>query len=202
MTKTELYKKVNLLHSLIENLGDRKIAFVLEGRDCAGKGGFVKHLLRYDIPFTLRSASMPTDSEMKNWLSTWKRRLPKKSEIVVFDRSWHTRSWVHPTMKYCTSRQYKNHILKVQDWEDSQDCEIYKNWISISKEEEKKVLEMRKKFKQWKFSKNDELAIENFEKITHYKNLMFAKSPTWKIAQKRNSKNELFDNLIDALKPL
>ena len=61
---------------------------------------------------------------------------------------------------------------------------------------------MRKKFKQWKFSKNDELAIENFEKITHYKNLMFAKSPTWKIAQKRNSTNELLDNLIEALKPL
>ena len=33
------------LHEQLANLGDRKIAFVLEGRDASGKGGFVKHLL-------------------------------------------------------------------------------------------------------------------------------------------------------------
>ena len=201
--KLELYKKVNLLHSQLKNLGDRKIAFVLEGRDCAGKGGFVKFLMRYDVPFTLRCATMPSQSEMKNWLSTWKTRLPKNNgELVVFDRSWHTRSWVQPTMNYCTKRQYINHITNVQDWEEDQDCEIFKNWISISKEEEKKVLEMRKNFKQWKFSRNDELAIKHFNKITWYKNLMFAKSPTWKITKKRNSKIELLDHLIEATKPL
>ena len=40
------------LHEQLANLGDRKIAFVLEGRDASGKGGFVKHLLKEDVPFT------------------------------------------------------------------------------------------------------------------------------------------------------
>jgi len=203
MDKFTLYKKINLLHSQLKNLGDRKIAFVLEGRDASGKGGFVKFLMKYDIPFTLRHASMPSSSEMKNWLSTWKTRLPKNDgELVIFDRSWHTRSWVHPTFNYCTKRQYINHITNVQDWEESQDCEIFKNWISISKADEKRILELRKNFKQWKFSKNDELAIEKFHTITWYKDLMFAKSPTWKIAQKKTSKFDLLENLLEATKPL
>ena len=47
MDKFTLYKKINLLHGQLKNLGDRKIAFVLEGRDASGKGGFVKFLMKY-----------------------------------------------------------------------------------------------------------------------------------------------------------
>ena len=197
-----LFEKINLLHDYIKQLDGRKIAFVLEGRDASGKGGFVKYLMKYDVPFTLRHAGKPTTSEMKNWLSTWQKRLPKENEIVVFDRSWHTRSWVHPTFEYCTKRQYKNHIVNVQDWEESQDVEIFKNWISISKPHEKAVLDMRKRFKRWKYSPNDELAIEKFDTITHYKNMMFAKSPTWNIVKKKESKEKLLDAFIRAVKPL
>ena len=41
---------INILKQNIQNLGNRKIAFVLEGRDASGKGGFVKLLLKNNIP--------------------------------------------------------------------------------------------------------------------------------------------------------
>ena len=55
-----LFEKINLLHDYIKQLDGRKIAFVLEGRDASGKGGFVKYLMKYDVPFTLRHAGKPT----------------------------------------------------------------------------------------------------------------------------------------------
>ena len=202
MNKITLYDKINTAHRRIKNLDGRKIAFVLEGRDSAGKGSFVKFLMKYDIPFVLRVAGMPTEYSMKHWLSSWEAKLPKENEIVVFDRSWHTRSWVHPTFAYCTQRQYKNHIVNVQDWEDSQDVEIHKNWLSITEDEQQKNLLKRKLFKQWKYSLNDEIALKKFEIISHYKDLMFAKSPTWNIVRKSESKEKLLDIFLDALKPL
>jgi polyphosphate kinase 2 (PPK2 family) len=193
---------ITQIHDSINNLDGRKIAFVLEGRDASGKGGFIKELIRYDIPFTYVHAGMPTQSEMKNWLSTWKKRMPNNNEIVVFDRSWHTRSWVHPVYNYCTKRQYNNHISRVADWENSQNVEIYKNWISISKVQEKEVLENRKIFKRWKYSESDKLAIENFDLITDYKNIMFKKCPTWNIVDKNVSKKKLLIHFANTLKPI
>ena len=44
---------------------------------------------------------------MKKWLSDYEKIMPKKNELVIYDRSWHTRSWVHPVYNYCTARNMK-----------------------------------------------------------------------------------------------
>ena len=192
---------INMLKENISEMGDRKIAFVLEGRDASGKGGFVKLLLKHDIPFVYRHQGMPTKTRMKKWLSDYERVMPKKGEITIFDRSWHTRSWVHPVFGYCTKQQYVNHMRKVYKWEQKQEkqgIEIYKNWISISKDRQAEVLERRKINKPWKYTPSDALAINYFDAITDAKEKMFSATKEWNIVQKDTGKIELLDALIRA----
>ena len=191
---------IDILKKNIQNLGDRKIAFVLEGRDASGKGGFVKLLIKHNINFIYRHQGMPTQTRMKKWLSDYERIMPKKGEIVIYDRSWHTRSWVQPVYGYCTERQYINHMRKVAKWENKmlteKNVEIYKNWISISKERQAQVLENRKINKPYKYSPSDALAIDYFDAITEAKERMFRDCPTWNIVEKDTSKAELLEALI------
>ena len=93
-------KLINQLHKKLANLKGQKIAFVLEGRDASGKGGFVKLLINFDIPFIYRHQGMPTQTRMKKWLSDYERSMPRKNELVIYDRSWHTRSWVHAVYNF------------------------------------------------------------------------------------------------------
>ena len=189
------------LHNNLKNLGDRKIALVLEGRDASGKGGYVKFLLNEDVPFTLRHQGMPTPTRTKRWLSDYDRIMPKKSELVIYDRSWHTRSWVQPALNFCTERQYKYHIKNVKAWElkhEAKGVEIVKNWISIDKDTQATLIARRKEFKPYKWSETDEKSVKMFEKITEYKELMFEACPTWNVVTKENSKEKLLDLLIKA----
>ena len=52
------------LHKNLARLGNKKIAFVLEGRDASGKGGFVKLLINYDIPFIKIPSAHITNKEL------------------------------------------------------------------------------------------------------------------------------------------
>lgn len=191
---------IDILKQNIQNLGNRKIAFVLEGRDASGKGGFVKLLIKHNIDFIYRHQGMPTKTRMKKWLSDYERIMPKKGEVVIYDRSWHTRSWVQPVFGYCTKQQYINHMRKVAKWESKmlteKNVEIYKNWISISKARQTEVLERRKIFKPYKYSPSDALAIDYFDAITDAKEKMFLACPTWNIVEKDTSKAELLEALI------
>ena len=183
------------------NLGDRKIAFVLEGRDASGKGGFLKFLYANEIPHLVYHQGMPTKTRSKHWLSDYERTLPKKGQLIIFDRSWHTRSWVQPALGFCTERQYKNHIAKVKAWEikhENNGVEIVKNWISIDKDTQAKLIARRKEFKPYKWSETDQKGVEMFETITNYKELMFEACPTWNVVTKENSKEKLLELLIKA----
>ena len=185
----------------LENLGTRKIAFVLEGRDASGKGGFLKFLLRNEIALLIYHQGMPTKTRAKHWLSDYNRVMPKKGQLIIFDRSWHTRSWVQPALGYCSKRQYENHIKNVKAWElkhEANGVEIVKNWISISKAEQTRLIDERKEFKPYKWSETDALGVTHFDRITHYKERMFLECPTWNIIDKANANKELLQILIDA----
>ena len=198
-----IQKLINQLHKKLANLKGQKIAFVLEGRDASGKGGFVKLLINFDIPFIYRHQGMPTQTRMKKWLSDYERIMPRKNELVIYDRSWHTRSWVHPVYNYCTARQYINHMRKVKAWETKQEkngITIIKNWISLDKDRQAEILANRKINKPYKYSKTDALATKYFNDITDAKEKMFLACPSWNVVKKDTSKEQLLKILIDAIK--
>ena len=99
----------------------KKIAVVFEGRDTAGKTDTINLLARHLIPdhFRYVHLGIPTPNESKKWFKRYEKHMPKKGEIVFFDRSWYTRATVEITMGYCSKRQYTHFMNKVVRWEKS-----------------------------------------------------------------------------------
>ncbi len=98
---------------------NKKIAIIFEGRDAAGKGSTIERFIEYLIPkyFRVFELGTPTEKQNKNWFKTHEKVLPKKGEIVFFDRSWYSRAMIQPTMGYCSKGQYKYFRSKINKWE-------------------------------------------------------------------------------------
>ena len=163
----------------------KKLIIVFEGRDGAGKGSTIKRFVEYLNPrgFKVVALDKPTPEERKNWFQRYEQHFPKPGEIVFFDRSWYNRAVVEPAMGYCTEQEYLDFMNQVSGWEESlvrRGFILIKFWFSITREKQEQRFEMRKKspLKYWKYSQNDEKAIDKYELITFYKNQMFNRTST------------------------
>jgi polyphosphate kinase 2 (PPK2 family) len=193
--------KFEQLRKQISELGQRKILFVLEGRDASGKGGFVKYLNANEINYFYIHQGRGTETRRKKWLSDYKKEilsLPKG--LIIYDRSWHTRTWYHYPFGYCTKRQYQNQLRNVFKWEkkltETHKIEIVKNWISMTRKDQDKIIANRKIHKPYKYSDSDSKAVELFDELTTTKENMFVACPTWNIVDKYESKEKLLEILI------
>ena len=135
------------LNELAENIhaNGRRVAVVLEGRDGAGKSGTVKEITRYMPPYAYRvqPSFMPSKRMMKSWLPEWKKLLPKKGQMVIYDRSWYSRALLQPVMGWCSERQYKNFMRDVTEWEHDQQFEVVKVWLSVNEKKQRQLLSRR-----------------------------------------------------------
>ena len=163
---------------LAEDIG---LAVVLEGRDAAGKGSTIKRFTENMIPSHVNVVALgiPTPKESKNWFRRYEKHLPKKGQIVFFDRSWYSRALIEPTMSYCTEAQYKYFMGKVRQWEDKQiekGLLLIKFYLSIDQETQLYRFESRldNPLGYWKFSQNDLKAREKWEVFTRFKEQMFS----------------------------
>ena len=166
-------------------LSGKRIAIVFEGRDAAGKGSAIKRLAENLMTKHHRVVQIgsPTPKQNKSWFHTFDKLLPKKGEVVFFDRSWYSRAMVQPTMKYCTENQYKYFMSKVNDWEKSflsDDGILIKIYLSINEYTQRKRFEIRKNhsLKYWKLSKNDIESLNKWDLYTYFKKEMFRKTST------------------------
>ena len=201
MNELELFVKLNEQAEAIKADG-RRVAVLLEGRDGAGKSGTIKNFTRYlpDYTFKVQRSFKPSPSMMRKWFSEWKKRMPKKGQIVFYDRSWYSRALLQPVMGWCSETQYKNFIAKVADWEKNQNIEFIKFWLSISEEKQANRLGERKvdPLKYWKYSSNDPIALSKFEKLTLFKEQMFALTEDWNSV----NYNVKIEGRLDALRIL
>ena len=163
----------------------KRIAIIFEGRDAAGKGSTIKRFIEHLIPkhFRVYELGTPSDEQNKNWLQTHEKSLPKKGEIVFFDRSWYSRAMIQPTMGYCTKHQYKYFMAHVNDWEEKLITEgliLIKFYLSVNKPTQKMRFHIREhhQLKYWKLSSNDLKTLKKWEEYTFYKNQMFEKTST------------------------
>mgnify|MGYP005989511493 CR=1 FL=1 len=178
---------------------NKRVAVIFEGRDAAGKGGSIRRFMEHLNPRSTRLVALnkPTNVEKGQWyFQRYIKELPNPGEIVFFDRSWYNRAVVEPVMGFCEKKQYKEFITQVPEFEHmlyEDGLIIIKFWLSISKEEQLKRFEARKKtpLKRWKFSPVDQKGQELWDSYTYYKEEMFSKTHTtyspWMIV-KTNSK--------------
>ena len=159
----------------------KKIAVVFEGRDAAGKTDTINLLARHLIPdhFRYVHLGIPTPNESKKWFKRYEKHMPKKGEIVFFDRSWYTRATVEITMGYCSKRQYTHFMNKVVRWEKSyieEDLILIKFYLSIEKRQQSKRIKQRQNdpLKFWKLSPNDLRMADKWEIFSFFKEQMFS----------------------------
>ena len=100
---------------------DKKVHIVFEGRDAAGKGSNIEAVTEFLNPkgFRVETFGIPTEVEKKNWFNRYNKVLPKKGEIVLFDRSWYNRAVIEPAMGYCTKTQYNEFMNTVGQYEEN-----------------------------------------------------------------------------------
>ena len=181
MTELETMQ-VRLNKIVAEDFG--KVALLLEGRDTAGKSSTIREVTHY-LPtynYSVSLSSKPSKKDMKHWLNFWKAKMPRKNQIVFFDRSWYSRAMVQKINGWCTDKQYQSFMAKVNRWEEKQKGVTFiKFWLSISEEEQARRLEERKKnpLKSWKLSENDERALSYYDTMTLLKEKVITTCGDW-----------------------
>jgi len=196
------------LNELAENIHatGRRVAIVLEGRDGAGKSGTVREITRYMPPYAYRvqPSFMPSKRMMKSWLPEWKKLLPKKGQMVIYDRSWYSRALLQPVMGWCSNRQYENFMRDVTDWEHDQQFEVVKIWLSVNEKKQRQLLSRRidDPLRYWKYSPNDPKSLDAFDAITQKKNLMFNLNYDWNVIDmeyRDHGRNRVIETIISQL---
>lgn len=151
------------------------VVVVLEGRDSAGKGSTIKFLTEYLDPkfFKVIALGIATPEERKNWFKRYENQI-EPGKINFFDRSWYNRGIVEPVMGYGTEEEYFDFMNNVNQFEESlvsKGIKLFKFWLSITPQTQKKRFELRKNspLKYWKFSPNDEKSLDKWDDYTKYK---------------------------------
>jgi len=140
-----------------------KVIVLFEGWDAAGKGGAIKRLTNPMDPrgFRVYSISAPTDDEKsRNYLWRFWIHLPRKGEIVIFDRSWYGRVLVERIEKFATEAEWKRAYDEINNFEKTLTDDgaiLLKFFFHISREEQKKRFEERETepLKKYKIGKED-----------------------------------------------
>lgn len=157
------------LNQCAENLR-APVAVILEGRDTAGKSSTIRELTHYLPPdlYSVCLSHKPSKRAMSSWLGYWETKLPTQNQIVFYDRSWYSRAMVQHLNGWCTPKQYEFFMRDHKNWEANQPVRFIKFWLSISEDEQKRRIEMRKNspLTYWKFSPNDENALSHYDRMS------------------------------------
>ncbi len=161
-----------------------KVCIIFEGRDAAGKDGTIKRFTEHLSPREARAVALgkPSDKERKSWyFQRYVPHLPSGGEIVFFNRSWYNRAGVEKVMGFCTKKEYNSFMEEVRSFEHlltHSEMIFFKYYLDISKKEQKKRLEARRKdpLKQWKISPIDQKAQKLWKEYSKARDEMFAKT--------------------------
>jgi polyphosphate kinase 2 len=222
--KKTKHKKKKILHDLFVELvklqkeviaSDLKLLVILEGRDAAGKDGTIKRIIKHLSPRETKVVALgkPTDYQEREWyFQRYTAHLPVSGEFVLFNRSWYNRLGVEKVMGFCTHKQYKSFFTEVESFENGLvegGFIILKYYLDISKKEQQKRFEDRKKdpLKQWKISPIDEVALKHWKDYSDARDEMLLKTnfkhAPWFVVNANNKKDThiaLITHILDRMK--
>ncbi len=137
------------------------IAF--EGMDAAGKGGAIRRLTGRLDPrgFAVHPIGAPEEAERAHhYLWRFHTRMPRKGQIVVFDRSWYGRVLVERVEGFCKAAAWKRAYAEINDFERALVADrtvLLKFWLHVSKKEQLTRFRAREEdpFKNYKITDED-----------------------------------------------
>jgi polyphosphate kinase 2 len=154
-----------------------KVAVIFEGRDAAGKGGVIKRITESLNPRICRVVALgtPTERERGQWyFQRYVAELPRRGEIVLFDRSWYNRAG-----EFCSEDEYQEFLRSCPIFEEmlvrSGIC-LIKYWFSVNDEEQERRFQerIRNPIKRWKLSPMDVESRKRWVEYSRAKDVMFA----------------------------
>jgi polyphosphate kinase 2 len=159
-----------------------KVAVIFEGRDAAGKGGVIKRITESLNPRICRVVALgtPTERERGEWyFQRYVAELPRKGEIVLFDRSWYNRAGVEHVMQFCSEDEYREFLRSCPIFEEMlvrAGIRLIKYWFSVNDEEQERRFQDRIKnpIKRWKLSPMDMESRKRWVEYSKAKDVMFA----------------------------
>jgi polyphosphate kinase 2 len=176
------------LQAHLERTG-RKVIILFDGRDASGKGGTIRRVTRYMnekhysvVALGKPTAQQRTELHMKRYIE----KFPHAGEITLFDRSWYNRAMVEPVMGFCTDRQYRQFMARVNEYEESFIADgkttLVKLYFSVTKKEQARRFDRRKNdpLRQWKLSEVDLQAQSLWDEFSEAKYKLLKKTHTKK----------------------
>jgi len=188
--KKKLSKREIELNKLVRKLeaSGRALIVVFQGRDGAGKSGATARIveaLGFDMSvFQGVPIKKPTEEERAHpylWRFFRNDRMPAKGQMRVFDRSWAERLLVERVKKLASPEDLDRSYTEIRTFEwllEQQGCIVVKFWLDITKDEQWKRFEDRRKNKKWKFTPDDLEAREHWDEYTACANEMFLRTGT------------------------
>ena len=161
LVKAHQEKLVRIQQALLFT-GERAVV-VFEGMDAAGKGGTIRRMAWAMDPRSLKvwPIAAPNEIERKeHYLQRFWTRLPEKTQIAVFDRSWYGRVLVERVEELTPRKDWKRAYREINEFEQQMvddGIRVVKLFLHVSKEEQRRRLidRMRDPLKRWKLSYDD-----------------------------------------------
>jgi PPK2 family polyphosphate:nucleotide phosphotransferase len=213
----KLATEINALQDILHAEAKHKVLLILQGMDASGKDGTVKHVFSECDPLGIRLASFkgPTPDELAHdYLWRVHKEVPKKGEIVIFNRSHYEDVLIVKVHDWIDEAECKRRYAQINDFErmlSETGTVIVKCYLHISKEEQKVRMQERLNdpTKTWKFNPNDLNERDLWDKyMLAYENAMKATSTTyapWYVipADSKTNRNLLISKiLLNTLKSL
>lgn len=178
-------------NKLVRQLGAAKssLIVVLQGRDTAGKSGAARRIweaTNFDPKLVQWIPIGPPSDEERNHPHLWRffrnERMPSFGEVRIFDRSWAERLLVEPVMGIIDKKTLHRSFGELRTFEymigQMSNVVLVKFWMDITKDEQARRFEERKRNKPEKLSESDAIARSHWDNYTEAANAMFHRTGT------------------------
>ena len=155
-------RRLNLL-TRDQKFREKSLIIVFEGQDAAGKGSSIRRITgaldarHYQV---IPIAAPSEEERAQPYLWRFWRHLPLKGRVTIFDRSWYGRVLVERVEEFCSEAVWMRAYHEINDFEEQlarNDVVIAKFWLAITKDEQLRRFNERKKiaFKRFKITEED-----------------------------------------------
>ncbi|MBY0358544.1 MAG: hypothetical protein K2W82_11130 [Candidatus Obscuribacterales bacterium] len=189
--RQRLEEEEERFNKLVRQLGaaKRSLVVVLQGRDTAGKSGAARRIweaTNFDPKLVQWIPIGPPSDEERNHPHLWRffrnERMPAFGEVRIFDRSWAERLLVEPVMKIINQQTLQRSFCELRLFEymlsQMSRVVLVKFWMDITKDEQARRFEERRKHRPEKLSDSDAVARKHWDDYTGAANAMFHRTGT------------------------
>ncbi|MDQ2753293.1 MAG: polyphosphate kinase [Bacteroidota bacterium] len=161
---TTLIQKLDDLQNLLFAEKKHSLLVILQGMDCSGKDGVLRHVFNHFNPINIQvhSFSVPTKEEIAHdFLWRAHKYTPAKGMVQIFNRSYYDDVLETRVHKQCSDAEAKQRMNAINHFEqllkEDNNTTILKFYLHVSQSQQEKRMQERvdNPAKHWKFDAAD-----------------------------------------------